>query len=392
MMLIWFSLLTAPGMVTIGALGPIFGLSVADSILITVIGTLVGSVFPAWTATLVPLTGLRQVAFSRYAFGIQGSKLCGALTVFVNIGYAVIGAILAGQFLRAVSGGSLDISLGIVLVVLLALVVSFLGYHVLHMYESVAWILIFILLMVQFGQSAPRFPSDITSHELQGIDYVGSGLTFFSIMFGQCVAWCACAGDYYVHFPADVNKWKVAGLTWLGMALPTIFGAVLGCYIGGAVISDQDLAAIYATDGIGQVILDLLHPSGFSKFVGVFYAFASRKHQPRTLIEASHLRICRVADRPTYSSGKSGRDLLFQCPRYPGLACPLHRRPQVHLGPDHRRCHPRPGTGRSQRLREHPRESPAHPRVLDHLLRRGLVYRTLPLPAAVGRLRSGRLA
>lgn len=277
MMLLWFSLLMAPGMITIGALGPIFGLSVADSIMITCIANAAGSLVPAWTSTLVPLTGLRQVAVSRYAFGIQGSKICGALTVFVNVGYAVIGAILAGQFLRAVSGGSLDISLGIVLVVLLALVVSFLGYHVLHHYESVAWILIFILMLVQWGQSAPRFPSDITAHELQGIDYVGSALTFFAIMFGQCVAWCACAGDYYVHFPADVNKWKLGGLTWLGMFIPTTFGALLGCYIGGAIFTDDELLQIYQTSGIGQVILDLLHPSGFSGFVGVVYAFAACK-------------------------------------------------------------------------------------------------------------------
>lgn len=118
-MLLWVSMLMVPGMVTTTSLGPLLGLSVADSIVITIIGTVVGSCYPAFTATLGPLTGLRQVAMSRYVFGIQGSKLCSFLNIIVNIGYGVIGCILAGQILRAVSGGSMDIAVGIVIIVLM---------------------------------------------------------------------------------------------------------------------------------------------------------------------------------------------------------------------------------------------------------------------------------
>lgn len=89
-------MLMAPGMITVCALGPLFGLSVQDSIIVTVVATVVGSCLPAFTATLSPLTGLRQIVVSRYAFGMQGAKLCSLLNTVINIGYGIIGCILAG--------------------------------------------------------------------------------------------------------------------------------------------------------------------------------------------------------------------------------------------------------------------------------------------------------
>lgn len=125
MMLLWMSMLMAPGMITVTSLGPLLGLSVADAIVVTVVGTVVGSCYPAFTATLGPITGLRQVAMSRYVFGIQGSKLCAILNIIVNIGYGVIGCILTGQILRTVSGGSMDIAVGIVIIVILVRLLTF---------------------------------------------------------------------------------------------------------------------------------------------------------------------------------------------------------------------------------------------------------------------------
>jgi len=278
-MLLWFSMLMSPGMITIGALGPLIGLSIADSISTTVVATVVGSTLPALTATLSPPTGLRQVAVSRFSFGIWGAKLCGLLNIVVNLGYGVIGCILAGQLLRAVSGGSLDISVGIVITAVLALIVSFLGFHILQRYESIAWILIFVLLIVQWAQSSKYFPSDITYHALQGHDYAGAGLTYFAIIFGQCCAWCSITGDYCVHYPASISKRKVFALIWTGLTIPTLFVGVLGCYIGGAILSNSELGEQYGTGGIGGVIVGTLQPVGLAKFVGIAYALSTRTYQ-----------------------------------------------------------------------------------------------------------------
>ena len=153
MMLFWFSLLCSPTLIQIGMLGPIFGLSVYTSVILTIFATLIGSVVPAFTATLCPPTGLRQIAVARYSLGIWGAKLCGILNIIVNIGYATISSIVGGELLRAVSGGSLSLVVGIVIIVIIAFVVSFFGFAIIHHYERYAWIAAVILLCDLYGQS-----------------------------------------------------------------------------------------------------------------------------------------------------------------------------------------------------------------------------------------------
>lgn len=270
MMFFWFSLLLNPTFIPIGALGPIFGLSVHTSVILTVFATLVGTLFPAFTATLSPFTGLRMIAVSRYSFGIWGAKLCGFLNIIANIGYAVIEAIVGGQLISAVSGGTVPLALGIVLIVLAAFVVSFFGYAVIHCYERYAWIFAFVLLCVLWGQSATYFSPTPGLSLDTGIDYSGACLTYFAIIFGACCSFCTISGDYYVHYPADINKWLVFGLTYAGIVIPSIFVAVLGNYIGGIIISNEELANVYDGGGIGALILACMRPDGWAKFAGVF--------------------------------------------------------------------------------------------------------------------------
>ncbi|PYI17227.1 hypothetical protein BO99DRAFT_463720 [Aspergillus violaceofuscus CBS 115571] len=73
MMFFWFSVLLSPTLIPIGMLGPIFGLSVHTSVILTVFATLLGSSVPAFTATLSPPTGLRQIAVARLMLcGLSG--------------------------------------------------------------------------------------------------------------------------------------------------------------------------------------------------------------------------------------------------------------------------------------------------------------------------------
>src|SRR5215471_1005084 len=169
MTFIWFSLLFSPTLIAIGILGPIFGLSVHTSVILTVFATLIGTLFPAFTATLSPPTGLRQIAVCRYAFGIWGAKLCSLLNIVVIIGFAVIDSVIGGQLLAAVSGGDLPLAVGIIIVVLVAFVVSFFGYAIIHVYERYAWIFAFVLLCVQWGQASRYFSPTPGLNQVTGL-------------------------------------------------------------------------------------------------------------------------------------------------------------------------------------------------------------------------------
>jgi purine-cytosine permease-like protein len=270
-------MLISPGNMTTGLLGPIFGLSVNDSIIISVFGTALGCVVPAFTATLCPPAGLRQIAVSRYALGIWGSKLCGLLNAVTNVGFGTISCIVAGQLISAVSGGTVSIVVGIVILTVLSYIISVFGFRVIHHYEKVAWALILVLICVNYGQSAKYFSPTPALSPTSGLDRTGAALSYFAVIVGVSSAWCSLAGDYYVHYPADINKWLVFSLTWVGLFLPTIFVLIFGVLLGGIISTDEVMAATYDEGGFGALILATMSPSGWSKFVCVMYALSFGK-------------------------------------------------------------------------------------------------------------------
>lgn len=270
-MFIWFSVLLNATFIPIGMLGPIFGLSVHTSVILTIFAVLVGTTMPAFTSTLSPQTGLRQIALARYSMGRWGSAVCAVLNVVINVGYATVAAIVGGQLLRAVSGGGMSLVVGILVVVVLTFVISFFGYGIIHHYHRYAWLLAFVLLCALWGQARPHFTSTPGLNLASGIDYSGACLSYFAIIFGVCCSWCPIAGDYYIHYPVNTSKWLVFGLTYAGIVLPSLFVCILGNYFGGIIAEHADLKGIYLDGGVGALILEIMTPPGWGKLASVLF-------------------------------------------------------------------------------------------------------------------------
>ena len=67
--------------------------------------------------------------------GYWPSKLTTVLNIIIMVGYNVISCILGGQILSAVSGGSMSIVVGIVIIALISWSVAVFGMTVFHVYE-----------------------------------------------------------------------------------------------------------------------------------------------------------------------------------------------------------------------------------------------------------------
>ena len=416
MMLFWFSLLLQPVLIPIGMLGPtLLGLSVNASVILTVFATLIGTTIPAFAATLCPQTGLRQIAVSRFAFGIEGAKLIGLLNIVVNAGYGVVSAVVGGELIAAVSEETVPLALGIVIIVLLGFVVSFLGYAVIHLYERYAWFVAFILFCVTYGQSAKFFSPSPGLSTTSGIDYTGGCLSYFAIVFGVCASWSSIAGDYVVHYHADTSKWLIFGLTYFGQVLPTIFVGVLGNLFGGIVTSHEDLAAAYGEGGTGELLLEVLTPIGWAKTASVLFFLSFRKWRPaQSLHRSSHPASVPMLQRSPQSrhsshcpktslsivsasccsrsrhryprpstphitnplpSWQHNSKHLLRRPLPPALGQALDRGAALALVPAALRHHPGPRPRRARPARGHPGEPAVAAGVLDARLRRHPVPR-----------------
>jgi hypothetical protein len=72
---------------------------------------------------------------ARYFMGYWPSKLVTVLNIIIMVGYGVISCILGGQLLSAVSGGSMSIIVGIVIIALISWSVAVFGMTPFHIYE-----------------------------------------------------------------------------------------------------------------------------------------------------------------------------------------------------------------------------------------------------------------
>jgi purine-cytosine permease-like protein len=178
------------------------GLSLKAACLVILFFNLLGGIPPAAFCILGPKTGMRQLVQARYTFGLYFVTVASIMNMATTTGWGVIGTIVAGQTLSAVSGGSMSWAVGIVLVCLISLVIAFMGYKVVHFYERWAWIPSFIAILIAVGcgghllkHQAPTAPSTA-----QGVLSFGCTITSFTM------TWATMASDFSVYITPQTTK------------------------------------------------------------------------------------------------------------------------------------------------------------------------------------------
>lgn len=94
----------------------------------------------------------------------------------------MVNYVVVGQMLSAVSGYTMSITVGIVIIAVLSFIISLFGFKVIHTFEKYSWILTFILFLVLIGQVAPYVDPSAAGGD-EGLIYYGSFLTILSINF-----------------------------------------------------------------------------------------------------------------------------------------------------------------------------------------------------------------
>ncbi|KAJ9650611.1 hypothetical protein H2198_010083 [Neophaeococcomyces mojaviensis] len=249
-----------------GFLGWEFGLSLKQSILITIFASILGGALTGFAATFGAVTGLRQISVSRYSFGWWPNKIIAALNTIVQIGWAAVACITGGLALTAVADGHVSLVVGIIILAVVAMLISFIGLRAILVYERYAWSIFFVIFMIFFGMTG-KYADNTTPSELKGADLSGTVLSLLAIIYGSSCSWCTMASDYYVHYPVNISRVKVFLMTTFGIAIPTSIGMLSGCVVASALNNRSDWKDAYENEGLGYLIQDFVHPRGFAKFV-----------------------------------------------------------------------------------------------------------------------------
>lgn len=249
-----------------------FGLSLRDASLVILFFTIISTIPVAYMCTWGPRTGMRQLVQARFAFGKFFVSILIILNLATLTGFCVVDSIIGGQALSAVnSGETINATVGIVIISLLALIISFCGFRVLHHYERWAWIPALIALIIATGCGGKGLKVQVEAPTATA----GQILSFGCLVAGFMLPWAALASDFSTYLHPTAPPALIASYTYVGLALPTILLMTLGASMGGAVPNIPEWETGYETNAASGVLAAMLQPAGgFGRFVTVILGFS----------------------------------------------------------------------------------------------------------------------
>jgi purine-cytosine permease-like protein len=192
--------------------------------------------------------------------------LCNLATL---IGFTVIICVVGGQCISAVND-SVSPDVGIVIVALCGMAISFFGFKVLHWYETVAWAPSLLMITIATGCGGAKLANQATP---TAPPTAAAVLSFGMIVASYMIPWACLASDFTTYFDRAAPAKRVFAYGYLGVVLPTVPLMTLGAAIGGAVPSVPSWSAGYDSNLVGGVLAAMLEPAGgFGGFVVVVLA------------------------------------------------------------------------------------------------------------------------
>ncbi|CAK7244592.1 MAG: hypothetical protein STHCBS139747_006136 [Sporothrix thermara] len=268
---LWFTLNCNILPITFGMLGPEFGCSLRDSALITLFFTLVVALIPAYFSTFGNQTGMRQMMQARYSFGRYVVSIPVLLNMATLTGFCVIMVVIGGQCLTAVSGGSLSPYVGVVIVSVVSLFISFCGVKVLHIYEAYSWAPALLAIVVATGCGGKHLKEQTVVDVSPPAAVVSYGMVVASYM----LPWACIASDFFTYLDPKIKPRTIFAYSYAGLVLSTVPLMTLGAAIAGAIAQVDSWNTGYANNMVGGTLDAMLSPAGgFGKFMTVLLALS----------------------------------------------------------------------------------------------------------------------
>ena len=213
-----------------------YGLGIWDGLAATALGTVAAAIILGLLSNTGPRSGQPQIVFTRGIFGLRGSNVGAALTLFLAVGWFAVDCVIAAQAGAQLFGAGGNRPLTFLLVLLVAAVsvgVAVYGHQTIKVLETYGVIVFTILAVALFILLAPSFQWG-HGPSAAGADYPGAFMLGVMTCFALVASWYPFASDYSRYLPASssgraVTAWPVVGavvpmilLGLFGLLLPTV--------------------------------------------------------------------------------------------------------------------------------------------------------------------------
>jgi NCS1 nucleoside transporter family len=237
---IWAGANIAPINWILGALGIVLGLGLVETVLVVVIGNIIGCAIFAGLTVMGRKTGVNQMTLSRSAFGRRGGYLSSWLQFLMTMGWIGVNTYFPVVLAIAILGhfGVRDTFLVKFIVVTVIMIIQVgigvYGFYLIRSFEKYTVPVTFAIMALMSILAWTRrgvVNWGLTTH-LHGAAHFSaiSGLVT-AIGVGWAISWVTWASDYSRFVPESVSPKKVFWYSYAGLFVPTVWLAVLGASI-----------------------------------------------------------------------------------------------------------------------------------------------------------------
>jgi NCS1 nucleoside transporter family len=262
---IWAGANIAPINWVLGALGIILGLSLVETLLVLVIGNLVGCALFGLFCIMGYRTGVNQMTLSRAAYGRRGAYLPAVAQLLMTMGWLgvntwvvldlVLGIFKNMGYDNPGTGTKYAVGIGIMAVQVVIAVVGFYWIQTFEKWTVPIAAAVVVLMSILAWRKVDIVWTHSTAHGGDKLTSITQLTTAIGVGWG--ITWLSWSSDYTRFFRRDTPERKVFWSTFLGVYLPTVWLGFLGASIASAGTEADPAAIVTAAFGTTVSILVL---------------------------------------------------------------------------------------------------------------------------------------
>jgi NCS1 nucleoside transporter family len=260
---IWAGANIAPINWVLGALGIILGLSLVETLLVLVIGNLVGCALFGAFCVMGYRTGVNQMVLSRAAYGRRGAYLPAVAQMLMTMGWLGVNTWVVLDLVLGIfkhmgynhPGTGAKYAVGIVIMLVQALI-AVVGFYWIQTFEK--WTVpvaaaIMVLMSILAWDKVNIVWSHSTVHGGDKVTAVSQLMTAIGVGWG--ITWLSWSSDYTRFIRPGTPERKVFWSTYLGIFIPTVWLGFLGASIASAGTSADPADLVAAAFGGTSILI-----------------------------------------------------------------------------------------------------------------------------------------
>jgi purine-cytosine permease-like protein len=271
----WFLGNFQPFTVGIGFLGPVFGLTLAQTMVAAISGILFGTVFMAAHASQGPKLGLPQMIQSRAQFGYRGVVLPLIATGFTFLAFNVVDTIIIKEGLNGIFGwNATTVAL---VITLIGTLLAIYGHDWLHrVFQILFWLSIPFWVVLTIGVLTGNAGG--TAQDTGAFSWAGF-LGLFAVAASYNITYAPYVSDYSRYLPKNTSTAGIIASVFVGAAGSPIWLMPLGAWMAIKLGATDALGGIYTAgnnvfDGLGGIlavlsVLALVATMGLNAYSGM---------------------------------------------------------------------------------------------------------------------------